>query len=36
MLSQDTLPVIVVKLVNRLPMPAAPAKRGRGHPQSLS
>ncbi len=31
MVSQDSLLVILVKLVDRLPMP--PAKRGRGHPK---
>lgn len=33
MVSQDTLLVTLVKLVDRLPMPATPAKRGRGHPK---
>src|SRR5712692_6927339 len=33
MVSQDSLLVIVVQLVDRLPMPAPPQKRGRGHPQ---
>ena len=33
MVSQDSLLVMVVQLVDRLPMPCAPQKRGRGHPQ---
>jgi hypothetical protein len=33
MVSQDSLLVILVKLVDRLPMPMPPAKRGRGHPK---
>jgi hypothetical protein len=33
MVSQDALLVTLVKLVDRLPMPALPAKRGRGHPK---
>jgi len=33
MVSQDSLLVTLVNLVDRLPMPALPAKRGRGHPQ---
>jgi hypothetical protein len=33
MVSQDTFLVTLVKLVDRLPMPASPAKRGRGHPK---
>ena len=32
MVSQDSLLVTLVKLVDGLPMPALPAKRGRGHP----
>jgi len=33
MVSQDSLLVTLVQLVDRLPMPCAPQKRGRGHPQ---
>ncbi len=33
MLSQDSLLVTLVQLVDRLPTPALPAKRGRGHPK---
>jgi Transposase DDE domain len=33
MVSQDSLLVRVVQLVDRLPMPTPPQKRGRGHPQ---
>jgi hypothetical protein len=33
MVSQDSLLVILVQLVDRLPMPTPPQKRGRGHPQ---
>ena len=33
MVSQDSLLVTLVQLVDRLPMPKRPAKRGRGHPQ---
>src|SRR3989442_1326477 len=33
MLSQDSLLVTLVQLVDRLPTPAFPAKRGRGHPK---
>ena len=33
MVSQDSLLVMLVQLVDRLPMPCAPQKRGRGHPQ---
>jgi hypothetical protein len=33
MVPQDSLLVIVVTLVDRLPMPVLPVKRGRGHPQ---
>lgn len=36
MVSQDSLLVTLVKLVDRLPMPALPAKRGRGHPKVYS
>ena len=36
MVSQDSLLVTLVKLVDRLPMPALPSKRGRGHPQVYS
>ncbi len=36
MVSQDTLLVTLVKLVDRLPMPALVAKRGRGHPKVYS
>lgn len=32
MVHQDSLLVILVKLVDRLPIPSAPAKRGRGRP----
>src|SRR5260370_28473257 len=32
MVSQDSLLVTLVKLVGRVPMPALPSKRGRGHP----
>src|SRR5437588_12057370 len=32
MVSQDSLLVTLVKLVDRVPMPAPPSKRGRGHP----
>jgi hypothetical protein len=33
MVSQDSLLVTLVQLVDRLPMSALPAKRGRGHPK---
>src|SRR5258708_4330800 len=33
MVSQDALLVTLVKLVDRLPIPALPTKRGRGHPK---
>jgi hypothetical protein len=33
MVSQDSLLVTLVKLVDRVPLPAAPGKRGRGHPK---
>ena len=33
MVSQDSLLVTLVQLVDRLPMPSAPRNRGRGHPQ---
>jgi hypothetical protein len=36
MVSQDSLLVMLVKLVDRLPMPARTAKRGRGHPKVYS
>ena len=36
MVSQDSLLVTLVKMVDRLPMPLAPQKRGRGHPQVYS
>ena len=36
MVSQDSLLVTLVKLVDRVPMPALPSKRGRGHPQVYS
>lgn len=32
MVSQDSLLVTLVKLVDRLPVPLQPSKRGRGHP----
>jgi hypothetical protein len=32
MVTQDSLLVTLVKLVDRVPMPALPPKRGRGHP----
>ena len=32
MILQDSLLVMLVKLVDRLPMPPQPSKRGRGHP----
>lgn len=32
MVSQDSLLVTFAKLVDRLPMPTRPSKRGRGHP----
>src|SRR5438270_8443676 len=32
MVSQDSLLVTLVKLVDRLPMPLSPQRRGRGHP----
>src|SRR2546423_9576817 len=32
MVPQDSLLVILVQLVDRLPMPSQPSKRGRGHP----
>ncbi len=35
MVSQDSLLVMLVTLVDRVPMPALPAKRGRGHPHRL-
>ena len=33
MVSQDSLLVTLVNLVDRVPMPARPMKRGRGHPK---
>jgi hypothetical protein len=33
MVPQDSMLVTLVKLVDRLPMPLPPAKRGRGHPK---
>jgi hypothetical protein len=33
MVFQDSLLVTLVKLVDRLPMPMPPQKRGRGHPK---
>jgi plasmid stabilization system protein ParE len=36
MIAQDTLLVILVKLVDQVPMPPAPPKRGRGHPRVYS
>jgi plasmid stabilization system protein ParE len=36
MIAQDTLLVILVKLVDQVPMPQAPPKRGRGHPKVYS
>ncbi|MGZ3611328.1 MAG: transposase [Ktedonobacteraceae bacterium] len=36
MVSQDSLLVTLVKLVDRLPMPPLPTKRGRGHPKVYS
>ncbi len=36
MVSQDSLLVTLVKLVDRLPMPARAAKRARGHPKVYS
>ncbi len=36
MVSQDSLLVTFVKLVDRLPMPALPAKGGHGHPKVYS
>src|SRR6266567_3680283 len=33
MVSQDSLLVTLIKLVDRLPLPALPTKRGRGHPK---
>jgi hypothetical protein len=32
MVCQDSLLVTLVKLVERVPMPALPPKQGRGHP----
>ena len=36
MIAQDSLLVILVKLVDQVPMPPAPPKRGRGHPKVYS
>ncbi len=36
MLPLDSLLVILVKLVDQVPMPSPPPKRGRGHPQVYS
>ena len=36
MIAQETLLVILVKLVDQVPMPPAPPKRGRGHPKVYS
>ena len=36
MIAQDTLLVILVKLVDQIPMPPPPPKRGRGHPKVYS
>jgi hypothetical protein len=36
MVHHDSLLVTLVKLVDRLPMPPAPLKRGRGHPRVYS
>jgi hypothetical protein len=36
MVLQDSLLVTLVQLVDRLPMPTLPTKRGRGHPQVYS
>ncbi len=36
MVPQDSLLVILVQLVDRLPMPPQPSKRGRGHPKVYS
>src|SRR5260221_8933240 len=36
MVSQDSLLVTLVNLVDRVPMPALAAKRGRGHPKVYS
>ncbi len=36
MVSQDSVLVTLVKLVDRLPMPAPPVKRGRGQPKVYS
>src|SRR6266571_6092734 len=33
MVSQDSLLVTLVKLVDRVPMPTPPTQRGRGHPK---
>jgi plasmid stabilization system protein ParE len=36
MIAQDTLLVTLVKLVDQIPMPPSPPKRGRGHPKVYS
>ncbi len=36
MVLQDSLLVTLVKLVDRVPMPSLPTKRGRGHPNVCS
>jgi hypothetical protein len=36
MIAQDTLLVILVKLVDQVPMPPPPPRRGRGHPKVYS
>jgi hypothetical protein len=36
MVSQDSLLVTLVKLVDRVPMPALPSQRNRGHPRVYS
>jgi len=36
MIAQDTLLVILVKLVDQIPVPPPPPKRGRGHPKIYS
>ncbi len=36
MIMRDSLLVILVKLVDRVPMPPSPAQRGRGRPKVYS
>jgi hypothetical protein len=36
MVAGEALLVTLVKLVDRIPLPAAPTKRRRGHPQAYS